>query len=417
MSTSALDTPPSSEIEASANLPPSPPLSPPKRASLSAVDQLIGTLKLHRRGKLNTSCDWLAFSLSRSEYQQFEGRLQKEPVLRDWYREKVRYDWDSEEERLVLRMPTALHERFTACVEDAIGIAIDDAVKDLEESGNEQDGRIAAELRKIYKGRSTTLELKVPRLESSSQESEGTDAGDKAVRRSPDATFYHPSQPEYPTLVVEVSYSQQQKDLPLLAESYIIDSSHAICAVVGFKIPYLPPNTYSSPKAESAELSDKKMATFSMWRPGLEYTGAEAADGTREAVGVCSQVKKDFIFRAPAGFGIDSTLYLQLSDVLPRTLPLFNTVPRSRPVASITIPLQPLVDLLNEAEKARPASQEAKQEIKSATSSAPTKFRKRKRTPSEELSDGREETFLQQEIRELEKDAAVDGEYVERPRR
>ena len=113
MSTGALDTPLSSDIEASANLPPSPPLSPPKRASRTAVDRLTGTLKVHRRGKLENSGDWLPFSLSHSEYKQFEGRLRNESALRDWYREDVRYDWHSQEGRLVLRMTIALHERFT----------------------------------------------------------------------------------------------------------------------------------------------------------------------------------------------------------------------------------------------------------------------------------------------------------------
>jgi len=92
----------------------------------------------------------------------------------------------------------------------------------------------------------------VPRLESSSQESGESEVGEKVVRRSPDATFYHPAQPDYPTVIAEVSYSQQQKELPVLAKSYIIDSSHAICAVVGFKIPYLPPGARGSQKLKES---------------------------------------------------------------------------------------------------------------------------------------------------------------------
>jgi hypothetical protein len=89
----------------------------------------------------------------------------------------------------------------------------------------------------------------------------------------------------------------------------------------------------------------------------------------------------------------------------------------SKRATTLSVPLGRLVELLNEAEEAEDASKAAENETTPAISRAPTKFRKRKRTPSEELSDGREKTFLRQEMREREKDAAVDGEYVERTRR
>lgn len=52
-----------------------------------------------------------------------------------------------------------------------------------------------------------------------------------------------------------------------------------------------------------------------------------------------------------------------------------------------------------------------------STGSAPKKFQKRKRTPSEELSDGREAAFLRQEQEELERDRRVDGEWRASSRR
>ena len=238
------------------------------------------------------------------------------------------------------------------------------------------------------------------------------------MRRSPDATFYHPVQPDYPTLVVEVSYSQQQQDLPLLAESYIIDSSHAIRAVVGFKIPYLAPGTPHRQKGKASAGADKN-ANYSPWRPALEYTGAESDDGTQDTIGVCSQVEKEQRFRGSGDSKVHIELDLQLSDLLPSTLSVIVTMRASKQAMPICVPLHELVELLDEAEEAERTPKEPRTEIAavSTTSGAPTKFRKRKRTPSEELSDGREETFLWQEIREREKDVAVDGEYVERTRR
>ena len=83
------------------------------------------------------------------------------------------------------------------------------------------------------------------------------------MRRSPDGTFSHPAQPELPVLVIEVAHSQQAKDPHRLADSDTIDSSHAIRAVLGLKIPYSPPD-----RAATATLVDKS-ACFSIWRPAV----------------------------------------------------------------------------------------------------------------------------------------------------
>ena len=115
-------------------------------------------------------------------------------------------------------------------------------------------------------------------LESSSQESGESEVGEKVVRRSPDATFYHPAQPDYPTLIAEVSYSQQQKDLPVLAKSYIIDSSHAICTVVGFKIPYLPPGARDAPPATSIRMPTGEMGAPGRLKPHIRGTSLTRKD-------------------------------------------------------------------------------------------------------------------------------------------
>ena len=199
---------------------------------------------MRKAGRLNygeAGSDWVTFRLSRAEYADFESRLRGDEALWGWYVDKVRYDWEPEEGRgrYVLRMPTAVHEIFTLKVEDGVAAGITTLADRLGESGKEDDGKVAEELKKIYKGRHTTLELRVPKLENSSQESAAdSNTEETVVKGSPDATFYHPSQAELPCLVLEVSYSQQQKYLPRLAESYIIDSQHAIRCVVGLDITY-----------------------------------------------------------------------------------------------------------------------------------------------------------------------------------
>ena len=58
----------------------------------------------------------------------------------------------------------------------------------------------------------------------------------------------------YPSVVIEVSYSQKRKDLPRLADAYILGSDADIRVVVGLDIEY----------------RGTKKATMSVWRP--QYT-------------------------------------------------------------------------------------------------------------------------------------------------
>jgi hypothetical protein len=54
---------------------------------------------------------------------------------------------------------------------------------------------------------------------------------------SPDSSFQH-IDATYPSLVIEISFSQKRKDLPQLADDYIIGSRGNIKLVIGFDIEY-----------------------------------------------------------------------------------------------------------------------------------------------------------------------------------
>lgn len=91
-------------------------------------------------------------------------------------------------------------------------------------------------------------------------------------KRCPDASFQYDST-KYPQVVLEVAYSQMEKNLPNIAESYIIGSAGNIRVVVGINLNYLRKNT-KGPKT--------KLATLSIWRPkfwlgddGKKYLKAE----------------------------------------------------------------------------------------------------------------------------------------------
>lgn len=73
--------------------------------------------------------------------------------------------------------------------------------------------------------------------------------GEAIINRCPDAIFEH-RDAHWPGVIIEVSYSQKRKDLPHLADDYILETNGSVCVVVGLDIDY-----------------KTKKGTISMWRP------------------------------------------------------------------------------------------------------------------------------------------------------
>lgn len=404
-----LDTPPSSDREPSPRLPPSPPQSPEVKqaAAVSAVDRLVAILFLHSRGRLSNTGkeehDWRTFRLTRAQFAELEARIGQEG-LRGWGEDKARYDWEapaSEREgargRLVLRMPSAVHERFNESVKQLLWTGIAGLAGRFEErkQGEDDEGKtIAAELRKIVSGGSTTLKMHVPKLENSSQESAGSGEGEeRVVRRSPDASFIHPAS-DMPSLVVEVSYSQQQRDLPRLAESYIIDSQHRVRCVVGLDIPY----------AGTRRTKGDQSATVSVWRAATE------TDEEGEEVGICRQDVAALPFRDVHGGGCDGALELTPADLLPLHV-VSNAATTCTDQPQLRIPFTALASGLTGAQR------KSRSTSSLSSAAAPAKFRKRKRSPDEALDEEQEKQYLRLEENERAKDGRVDGEWSTSRRR
>jgi hypothetical protein len=57
----------------------------------------------------------------------------------------------------------------------------------------------------------------------------------KFPKRSPDASLAH-ADAQYPSIVIETSYSQTQKNLARLADDYVCGSDGNIAVVLGFDI-------------------------------------------------------------------------------------------------------------------------------------------------------------------------------------
>ena len=99
-----------------------------------------------------------------------------------------------------------------------------------------------------------------------------------------------------------------------------------------------------------------------------------------------------------------ASLKLKMSDLLPFDLPPLKN--SSVQDLFIFIPLNKLVQLLDETEA------EAPQSVKSNKRKTSTTFRKRKRTFSEKLFKRREKMYAKQKMTELTKNVAVDEKYV-----
>jgi hypothetical protein len=139
----------------------------------------------------------------------------------------IRYDYFPSVCRFVLRMPRLLHDQLAGSVAEDLRWQLRSIA-----SGTGPATIFAQETRNTV---SATIEF----------------PGSPAPTHSPDGSIKH-VEAKYPGVVIEVSYSQKMKDLPLLASDYIIGSRGSIRAVVGIDLEYTG-----------------KKATLSVWRPQI----------------------------------------------------------------------------------------------------------------------------------------------------
>ncbi|KAK4446492.1 hypothetical protein QBC34DRAFT_411313 [Podospora aff. communis PSN243] len=313
------------------------------------------------------------FRISPRQYQELGKRLGEERELGQYVDDKVRFDYDPENSLLTIRMPSPVHDFFT----NLLAIEIRDQLKEIAERADNA-GDFAG---KIEVGGSSRIFLR----EGITDESLGT-AG-QAVRREPDGQFQHPDA-AYPGVVIEVSYSQDGKDLKKLASDYILRSNGDIKVVLGIDINY------------------GEKSTVSVWRPHyVEEEGEEL-----ELLEVRPEVSYQ-PFRSASGspVGHEETLKLSLSD--------FATDEISSGYGSVhlSISFRQLADFLARAELMR-QTREPESESRGIKSRRQTRKRRPSSSPADELRSEDEAKYRRQEMDAAERAAAGDGEY-ERPRR
>jgi hypothetical protein len=142
-----------------------------------------------------------------------------------------RIDYDPKSGDFLVRMPSPIHEFLSASIADEI---YENIKRIAAQHG--ATGEFASQIRK---GASSRIRF----IQDTEEERAGNPS--LVLQRHPDGQFQH-RKAAYPGVVVEVSYSQDGKDLGKLAWQYIQLSNGDIKAVIGIDVNEEPkPSTIS----------------------------------------------------------------------------------------------------------------------------------------------------------------------------
>ncbi|TKA59941.1 hypothetical protein B0A49_12710, partial [Cryomyces minteri] len=379
----ASSSPPDSGVEPL--LPPSPPLSTGQvstsgKGPSESVSKLLQLLRLLKDGTSTERPPWDKHRLLREEYTELWERLDQDEneSLRAWVENKLRYDYDHDDEYFVIRMPTRLHESFIPKVVARLRAQL----ATLSSTNPEIRGTVAL----IGEGNQWTIPLGSM---ADSQPEREVEEDSNPTKRSPDHCYQYKGG-RWPTLVLEVSYSQKREDLDDVAYSFVRGSHGNINTVVGLDVEYKPPE---KPRKT-------KKATLNVWR----YARVRNSEG--RDVADCVREVQDEPFRSDNGDALQGILSLTLADFLPPRIhsKVLTEVTRALP---ISISFSDLTSDLAEAEE-----YEASLRTRSGLSiSPPPEWNVRKRAAPEELDSSREHKYQAVEEAEERKASQEDSDF------
>ncbi|KAF2761483.1 hypothetical protein EJ05DRAFT_536253 [Pseudovirgaria hyperparasitica] len=342
-------TPPASIVDG----PPTPPLSADAKSSARVV-AILCAFKSCQTG-YPPSVPWTVYKLDSGEYEELQRRLKDDVELCEYVDDKVRYDYDPVGSRLVIRMPTTLHDTFSSEL-------VADIKKGLE---NLKENHV--ETRPF-----------IDKISSVSGAIHFEDDG-KKIRHEPDIRFHH-EDAAWPGVVIEVSYSQKRKSLIDLADNYILASDGGIRVMIGIDLEY----------------KKSKEASISIWR----LKTSPGNDGQPE--GEVIQELDNELFRDAEGNPVRSSAGLEL--------PLNNFATQALsdglPECSVIVCPETLCKLLAKAEKWNDKST-----LLQGVKPARIKRKYRQKTPEEQLTVSDEEKVIEEERRTLRKIEKADKSY------
>ncbi|CZT48682.1 uncharacterized protein RSE6_09421 [Rhynchosporium secalis] len=321
--------------------PPTPPLTTDAKIS-GRVAAILRVFEGCKNG-YPPSEPWTEYKLSSEEHEDLQRRLEDDVELWGYVHDKVRYDYDLIRGKLIIRMPTTLHNTFACELVTAI------------KEGFESLKRSQVETRPF-----------INKIISLSGEIHFEENG-KKFKHEPDIRFHH-EDAAWPGVIIEVSYSQKRKSLIDLAENYLLASDGGIRVMVGIDIEY----------------KKLKEASMSIWR----LKTSQGVDGQPE--GEVVQELDNELFRDSEGNPILSSSGLKL--------PLENFAVQALsdglPDCSVIIGPEVLCTLLAKAEKWN-----GKSTLPQGVKPARIKRKYREITPEEQLTISDEERIREEERR------------------
>lgn len=340
------------------------PLTPPLTVEklYTEAPRIIALFRQIQAGRATAGEPLKEFQLVQGEYEQIERTLLQDNVLSGHVRDKIRYDYDEDQYKLAIRMPTAVHELFLKGVEDGIQSQLR-ALCD----GSDKKARFA---QKIQPAGST--EIRFAPIDSSSKS-----------KYEPDASFWH-DDAQYPGVIIEVAYSQKKARLRRLADNYLLDSDANVRVVIGLDIAYS---------------NESRKATLSVWRPQLFDT----VDGPELRA---EEVVSGEAFRDDGGNPVEHRgLRLRLSDFTCKELAREQLGDED---AEIWISGTQLCRYVERAES------KVQRALRKDTLPKEVKKRKRSTTPSENIRDCDEANYVKEEESAAKRIAFRDSDYEDR---
>ncbi|KAF2444025.1 hypothetical protein P171DRAFT_413724 [Karstenula rhodostoma CBS 690.94] len=337
---------------------------PPTDKPFAQVHRVIALFEDIQAGGHTGKELWKEYQLGRGEYEALERQLHRDETLLGYVKDKIRYDYDVESRRIAVRMPSAVHELFTARVEDAI-------LSQLKLI-REESGEAASFARKVHSARSTAIYFPI----------DGAPSGTTS-KHEPDASFWH-TDAKYPGVILEVACLQKRKKLSRLAENYLLDSNASVRVVVGLDIEY------------GENISQK--ATVSVWRTHIVRT----PNGNELRV---VQEVKDAAFRDDHGNPSDhGGLRLRLQDFAYEELAHRELGDEDK---EVSISTRQLCEYLDAAE----TMVERSESLGEHKLGPGVKKRKRSETPPEDINSSDEARYVEQEVRAAKRGAEDDPDY------
>lgn len=251
-------------------------------------------------------------------------------------------------------MPTARHDVF---IHDLVNLILT---------------KVAA-LARSFEQDHPAISQRLLRLRTFSTKDVNLLSDEKSGHKSPDASIGYRDR-VYPQVVFEASYSQARKALKSLAWSYIMDSSHSVRCVVGLDLNYPRKRSSPSPRAHNVRVN--------VWRPLVEV------EEDIENMDVKQEITDQSLGEHDPDHAIAALCIRDLLDD-----EMLEVAPSDIAESEIVITSREMSEILKEAELVQETLLR-ETETASQKRQAPNRnWRKRRITPDEELSEGREAKY------------------------